>query len=130
VLCQRILVETGRRTTDPGLPGRDDKLLTALHELAHLPLSLSQLAASMEVSVPDLRRTVRAATGTGPKELVLQLRISRAQSLLADTALSVQRIATLTGYDDPAYFSRLFTKKTGHSPIQFRRLHHRDTPLP
>ncbi|GGV36728.1 helix-turn-helix transcriptional regulator [Paenarthrobacter nicotinovorans] len=130
VLCQRILVETGRRTMDPGLPGRDDKLLTALHELAHLPLSLSQLAASMEVSVPDLRRTVRAATGTGPKELVLQLRISRAQSLLADTALSVQRIATLTGYDDPAYFSRLFTKKTGHSPIQFRRLHHRDTPLP
>lgn len=130
VLCQRILVETGRRATEPGLPGRDDELLATLHELAHLPLGLSQLAASLQVSVPDLRRVVHAATGAGPKELILQLRISRAQSLLADTALSVQRIATLTGYDDPAYFSRLFTKKTGYSPSRFRRLHHRDTPLP
>ncbi|MFW0772587.1 helix-turn-helix domain-containing protein [Paenarthrobacter nitroguajacolicus] len=51
--------------------------------------------------------------------------MSRAQSLLSDTNLPVQRIAKLSGYDDPAYFSRLFTKKTGFSPSQFRREHHR-----
>lgn len=128
VLCQRVLVEAGKHRTagGDGLKGKDEQLLSKLHETAHLPLTLSQLAASLKVSVPELRHAVQAVTGVGPKELVIQLRISRAQSLLADTDLPVQRIATLTGYDDPAYFSRLFTKKTGSSPSRFRREHHRD----
>lgn len=127
VLCQRVLVEAGkhRATGTYGPAGKDEQLLSKLRETAHMPLTLSQLAASLKVSVPGLRHAVQAATGVGPKELVIQLRISRAQSLLADTDLPVQRIATLTGYDDPAYFTRLFTKKTGLSPSQFRREHHR-----
>jgi AraC-like DNA-binding protein len=131
VLCQRVLIEAGmRRSPGPSEPrSGDNKLLSALREAAHLPLTLSQLATSLNVSVPDLRHSVQTATGVGPKELIIQVRMSRAQSLLADTDLPVQRIASLSGYDDPAYFSRLFTKKTGSSPSKFRREHHR-TDLP
>ncbi|MDR6989760.1 AraC-like DNA-binding protein [Paenarthrobacter nitroguajacolicus] len=130
VLSQRVLVGAGmQRNKGPQEAGRDDdQLLARLSETAHLPLSLSQLADSLQVSVPELRHSVQAATGVGPKELMIQLRISRAQSLLADTALPVQRIASLAGYEDPAYFSRLFTKKTGRSPSQFRREHQRAEP--
>ncbi len=127
LLCQRVLVEAGTRGGASTDESQGD-LLGRLQEMAHLPLSLPQLAASLKVSVPELRHSVQAATGVGPKELIIQLRMSRAQSLLADTALPVQRIASLTGYDDPAYFSRLFTRKTGYSPSQFRREHQRETP--
>ncbi len=128
VLCQRVLVEAGKHRTTGfvGPEGRAEHLLAELRATAHLPLSMSQLAASLQVSIPpELRHAVQAATGVAPKELVIQLRMSRAQSLLAGTDLPVQRIATLTGYDDPAYFSRLFTRKTGYSPSSFRREHQR-----
>ncbi|WP_354516202.1 AraC family transcriptional regulator [Paenarthrobacter sp. 4246] len=130
LLCQRVLVEAGKQRNHgaSGSPGDEEKLLTRLHEMAHLPLSLPQLAASLKVTASELRHAVQAATGVGPKELVIQIRMSRAQSLLADTDLPIQRVATLTGYNDPAYFSRLFTKKTGSSPSQFRREHHRNSP--
>lgn len=127
MLCQRVLIQTGAQRSPVVMEPRakDNKLLAALREAAHLPLTLSQLAASLKVPVPELRHAVQTATGVGPKELIIQLRIQRAQSLLADTDLPVQRIASLTGYDDAAYFSRLFTKKTGSSPSQFRREHQR-----
>ena len=125
VLCQRVLSEAGKLRSQ-GTGESPGELLAKLHEAAHLPLNLVQLADRLKVSVPELRRTVQAATGVGPKDLVIQLRMSRAQSLLADTSLPVQRIASLTGYDDPAYFSRLFARKTGSSPSHFRREHQRD----
>ncbi|MBP2268876.1 MULTISPECIES: AraC family transcriptional regulator [Micrococcaceae] len=130
VLCQRVLVQTGTQPSPVTIDARakDNRLLSALREAAHLPLTLSQLAASLKVPVPELRQAVQSATGVGPKELIIQLRMQRAQSLLADTDLPVQRIASLTGYDDPAYFSRLFTKKTGSSPSGFRREHQRADP--
>ncbi|BCW64647.1 hypothetical protein StoSoilB22_36200 [Arthrobacter sp. StoSoilB22] len=131
MLCQRVLIQTGKPRNPVVMDPRakDNKLISALREAAHLPLTLSQLAASLKVPVPELRRAVQTATGVGPKELLIQLRIQRAQSLLADTDLPVQRIASLTGYDDAAYFSRLFTKKTGSSPSQFRREHQRADPM-
>ncbi|WP_254779826.1 helix-turn-helix transcriptional regulator [Arthrobacter sp. cf158] len=127
VLCQRVLIQTGTQPSPGAIDARekDTRLLSALREAANLPLTLSQLAASLKVPVPELRHAVQSATGVGPKELIIQLRMQRAQSLLADTDLPVQRIASLTGYDDPAYFSRLFTKKTRSSPSQFRREHQR-----
>ncbi|MCD4849439.1 AraC family transcriptional regulator [Arthrobacter sp. AK01] len=127
ILCQRVLVDAGNHGV-ASTGESQGELLGRLQEMAHLPLSLPQLAAALKVSVSELRHSVQAATGVGPKELIIQLRMSRAQSLLADTALPVQRIASLTGYDDPAYFSRLFTRKTGYSPSQFRRVHHREAP--
>jgi AraC-like DNA-binding protein len=130
VLCQRVLIEAGRLSPKGAneSQGGNDRLLAGLREAAYMPLTLSQLASSLKASVPELRHAVQTATGVGPKEVIIQLRMQRAQSLLADTEVPVQRIASLTGYDDPAYFSRLFTKKTGYSPSQFRREHQRADP--
>ena len=46
--------------------------------------------------------------------------ILEAKRLLAYTAMSSKEIAYELGYDDPAYFSRLFFIKTGDSPSGFR----------
>jgi hypothetical protein len=69
----------------------------------------------------QLREEVRLATGSTPKEYILRVRLSRAKDLLAATDQSVQQIARAVGYDDPAYFTRLFTQRVGQSPTGFRR---------
>ncbi len=48
------------------------------------------------------------------------MRLSRAKELLTLTPRSVEDIAATVGFDDPYYFSRLFRRKEGMSPTQFR----------
>lgn len=125
VLTQRILADAGKhQLTSPD--SNHHPIVAALRDAAYEPLRFPDLAARLRITEAELRRAVQDATGLGPKEFVLQLRLSRAQSLLADTDLPVQRVATLTGYDDPAYFSRLFAKRTGYAPTRFRQEHRRE----
>lgn len=85
-------------------------------------LTVADRARRAAVSPARLREVVRQATGLTPHELILRTRISRAQHLLVSSDLTVAEIARQVGYEDPAYFSRLFTRRTGTSPRAFRRL--------
>ncbi len=124
-LVQQILVDAGRqgqrRTEDS-----EESVLTALREIACLPLNIGEQAARLGHTTQSLRTLVHKTTGVGPKEMVLAIRISRAQSLLAGTDHPVQRVAGMVGYEDGAYFSRLFTNKVGLSPSKFRLAHRRN----
>jgi AraC-like DNA-binding protein len=55
-----------------------------------------------------------------PNEVIKNRLILEAKRLLVHTSLSAKEIAYELGYEDPAYFSRLFQLKTGESPSVFR----------
>jgi AraC-like DNA-binding protein len=59
--------------------------------------------------------------GLPPMEYVLRKRIERSQILLWTTDLPLKEIAAQVGYGDPAYFSRLFKKRTGVTPGTYRK---------
>lgn len=122
---QQLLAIAGRHSGGTGIGSKSEDALRRLGEIAYQPLALPQQAALLGLSESQLRRHVQRAAGIGPKEFVLQMRISRSQSLLAESSHAVERIARLVGYEDPAYFSRLFSQRTGLSPSQFRRQHSR-----
>lgn len=63
----------------------------------------------------------RASTGLPPHRFQIVKRIERARDLLLDPNLSVAGIAQAVGYDDSAYFSRLFSRETGVTPRQWRQ---------
>jgi len=50
------------------------------------------------------------------------IRIQKAQNLLLETSLNLQKIAEMCGYENDFYFSRIFKKKVGLSPSQFRKM--------
>ena len=52
---------------------------------------------------------------------ILEIRIRNAQTLLATTDYSVANIASMIGYDNPMYFSRMFRKAKGMSPAKYRK---------
>ncbi len=97
-------------------------LIDRLRALATRPLSIPDYAAELGLTVPELRDTVRLSTGTTPQEVILTTRLNAAKALLAETDLPVATIAREVGYDDPAYFSRLFAARTGQPPRTFRAI--------
>ena len=56
-----------------------------------------------------------------PAQYILSLRMVNAQSLLENTEYNIGEIAEIVGYDNPLYFSRVFKKEYGISPVQYRK---------
>jgi AraC-like DNA-binding protein len=88
-------------------------------------LGLERLAQELNIAPATLRRKSNAILGKAPKHYQLQLRIDRAKELLTMTTKSIEEIAGSVGYQDSFYFSRLFFKREGRSPSEFRKLHAR-----
>jgi AraC-like DNA-binding protein len=109
-------------------PGTPRSAVQALVDGSAETLTVAERAAQLGISQRQLRTEVLAATGLTPHELVLRTRLARAQELLAESGLTVSEIAAQVGYDDPAFFSRLFVRRVGMSPTTFRRQQQRHQP--
>lgn len=59
--------------------------------------------------------------GISPKQYILQKRIGSAASMLVETEKTVKEIAFYFGYDNEAYFNRIFRKFTGSAPGKYRK---------
>ncbi len=83
-------------------------------------LSLSTLANHLNVSGVYLSTIFHRETGKTITEYINDKRISYAKHLLKTTALQVQTVSLHCGIMDVHYFSKLFKKKVGKTPSQFR----------
>jgi transcriptional regulator GlxA family with amidase domain len=68
-----------------------------------------------------LKRRFTEATGLAPLPYVQQLRVADAKRRLERTREAVDEIGWRVGYEDPAFFRRLFKRITGVSPAGYRR---------
>ena len=84
------------------------------------PLSIAQLAGSVQMSPRTLSRRFKRATGLTPLSYLQNLRVAGARDLLRHSNLSVGDIAWRLGVQDVSYFSQLFRRHCGMSPLQYR----------
>jgi transcriptional regulator GlxA family with amidase domain len=84
------------------------------------PISLEQLAAQSQLSARTLHRRFKRATGMSPLNYLQSLRIVGAKELLRHSNLTVGDIAWQQGIQDISYFSQLFRRHAGMSPLQYR----------
>lgn len=82
---------------------------------------LADVAEKAYVSQWYLSRLIRRELGLSFPELVTRVRIRKAMELLRDPSLQISTIAEMTGFSDPAHFSRAFRRATGISATQFRK---------
>ncbi|MGD6746087.1 helix-turn-helix domain-containing protein [Streptomyces sp. BH106] len=121
-----LLVALRRARADLAPDGHP--VLQALARDAFQPLSVAAHAARHGMTPAELRTAVRRGAGMSPKDYLLGIRLGRAKELLAATELPVAAVARRVGYDDPAYFSRLFTRRVGTAPVRFREQQGRAVP--
>ncbi|MEM6632030.1 MAG: helix-turn-helix transcriptional regulator [Bacteroidota bacterium] len=84
--------------------------------------SVEQLAMEMNTSPKYLSDKLRVLTGKRTQEHIHIQILARAKSLLRENRLSISEIAFQLGFEYPQYFSRLFKKKVGISPKEYRNM--------
>jgi transcriptional regulator GlxA family with amidase domain len=67
------------------------------------------------------KRRFRAATGYTPLDYVQLVRIEEAKQLLETSDLSIDTVSVEIGYEDPAFFRRLFRRHAGITPSRYRQ---------
>ncbi len=82
--------------------------------------TVEDLAGQVHLSASYFSKLFRQSTGMPPIDYFIYLKMQHACHLLCTTDLRIKQIATLLGYDDPYYFSRLFKKNNNNSPEEFR----------
>jgi AraC-like DNA-binding protein len=93
------------------------KLLTENMRILKSP---SAYAAKMNVSESYLNEALKKTTGFSVSYWITEEVILEAKRLLYYSDLNVKEIAHNLGYEDHAYFSRLFKKSTNATPLSFR----------
>ena len=84
-------------------------------------LSLSDIASEFGVTSEYLSALFAKETGMNFVTYLKKFRITKAQELLLQTDKKIYEIAFAVGYDDPAYFYRVFKEATGVSPKTYLR---------
>lgn len=88
-------------------------------------VTIQSLAKQQDVSVSHYSSLFKAKTGSSPIQYFNQLKVQKSCQYLYFTDRSVKEISNELGFEDPYYFSRLFKKLIGVSPINYRLMHRR-----
>ncbi|HEY0005544.1 MAG TPA: helix-turn-helix domain-containing protein [Pyrinomonadaceae bacterium] len=104
--------------------GLVDRRIRRAVELMHARLDrelpLEEIAAAAYLSPFHFARLFKKLTGASPHAYLATLRTARAQTLLAETDLSITEISTRVGYSSPSHFTKAFRQATGLTPRAFR----------
>ncbi|MBU0475326.1 MAG: AraC family transcriptional regulator [Bacteroidetes bacterium] len=85
-------------------------------------LTLEMISAQGGLSSSHFSTLFRSRTGRSPIDYFINLKIQHACHILDTTKMRIKEVSQYLSYDDPYYFSRIFSKIMGISPIAYRKL--------
>jgi AraC family transcriptional regulator, arabinose operon regulatory protein len=101
---------------DPRVQHTIERMNTQLYR----QLTVTELAASVGLSISQLTRLFRIDTGMTPGAFLHHLRMTTARVLVAETSLSILEVMTQVGISDRSHFARDFRRVHGLSPRALR----------
>ena len=84
--------------------------------------AIKQVVDLSGIAERTLKRRFKTATGTTLINYLQNLRIEEAKRLLESGQMPVDEISAQVSYEDPSFFRRLFKRRTGLTPSQYRRM--------
>jgi len=111
----------GGRRPSASVDARLMDALVWLHQHAHQPLRLDQMARDVGLSAAHLRSLFRRHFGSSPKKTLQEIRLKRACELLEGGRVSVAEAGYQAGWEDASAFAKSFRRRFGLSPAEFKR---------
>lgn len=122
-LYEKTLCEIRNNKKATGMDEIAEKIKYYIDSCYRLPLHLEDIASSFYVNKEYISTVFHKKWGYTISSYILKLKMEESVHLLqAEDDIPISSIAQMVGYDDPAYFSRVFKKYTGYSPAQYKRL--------
>lgn len=87
----------------------------------HEKISLEEIAQEIYMSPFYFSRMFKAVTGLNFSDYVLNKKIEKAMEYLKNSNLTIEEIGLMVGYEESNSFRRMFKKKVGQSPREFRK---------
>lgn len=117
-------------------PGNNGKKLLIERIIGYLKrnyekkLSINLLSNVFYLSPRQLNRVFKEETGMTIFEMIHNIRVEKAKQLLSESDEKVITIAGNIGYEDPAFFNRLFQRKVGCPPGKYREITQKEYRVP
>ena len=100
-----------------------NEILLYINDNYTKPIDNKSIASYIGYHPNYLGRLFKQYMHTSIHQYILSLRLSEAKNLICGTTLSFTEISAKAGFDDYAYFSAYFKKKSGMSPSDYRKYH-------
>ena len=106
----------------------DKQLITnieqyVLQNMSRGHINLEEMASAMGMGRVPFYRKIRAITSKTPAELVRELRLKHACTLLERTNINLSELAINVGFVTAENFINIFKEKYGISPLEYRLAH-------
>ncbi|MCC2817653.1 response regulator [Lachnoclostridium pacaense] len=83
-------------------------------------IGVDTMARMFQVSANYFNKMFKQAYSISSKEYLINIRVGHAMEYLKNPALTIREAGIMVGYEDSNYFTRIFKKKTGMTPIEYR----------
>ena len=125
LLTNVLRISEGTAAPAPNAANREREMVARFREAVERRyrghLGVGVYAREIGTSEAALRKACVRVAGQSPTQLIHARMLIEAERQLRYTGMSITQIAYYLGFEDPAYFSRFFTKGIGASPRSFRR---------
>lgn len=97
-----------------------NKLLSFIYE-NYRTVTLEKLAMHFHYTVPYVSKLIRSTTGLTFTEILREIKFDVCRSLLLHSELKINRIAEVAGFQNTDHFNRIFKKRMGETPTEYRK---------
>ncbi|HIZ56933.1 MAG TPA: AraC family transcriptional regulator [Firmicutes bacterium] len=113
--------QEGKNHLSRNLAGyRTQTMMRFIHENYSKGIKLEDIAASSSVSKSEALRCFHTSLNTTPIDYLIHYRLNAAAQMLKTRNTKISTVAELTGFENISYFCRMFRRKYGLSPMQYR----------